>query len=433
MAKANDGDTDAMNATGLEFKRLGDIESAQYWYRRAAELGDVYATYNLGQIYKSKGLVSEAVGWLEKAVNMGLSEGALSLGNLYTANSDLGTAERWFRIGAEMGQPGAMHNLGRLLWDRDLRSESMEWTRTAAELGHVPAMSKLGSDFLENSDFSNAEVWLSRAANGGDVNVLKALGEICMIQGRFDEAAKWLQEAVEQEIEGANDLLISLLDANADYSVSMITELTFETFGLPQTMKSANLQLWTDGKLSLLENFIESPPDFESLDLDQLRMNFNGGDEKLSIENSVLASIGLKQTAQVLVSQPVDQTGRLELMNIERFNIHHTEALSVQIKQANSDSTIFITTLIILFRECFWTLSIFISIPKVSSSDSHGYYGIDGGETESGDENQPEMKWTHGRQVDSRQLSWISELGGRLRESISFSEKLSGLPEFEER
>ena len=74
--KAITGDADAQNKLGYWYETSEkDMASAVYWYRKSAELGNMYAQCNLGLCYEfSKGVskdINEAVKWYRKAAEQG--------------------------------------------------------------------------------------------------------------------------------------------------------------------------------------------------------------------------------------------------------------------------------------------------------------------------------------------------------------------------
>ncbi|HNJ36278.1 MAG TPA: tetratricopeptide repeat protein, partial [Leptospiraceae bacterium] len=83
------------------------------WYRKAAELGNVFAQYNLGVIYEGgRGIEKdevEAARWYRKAADEGLADAQRALGNLYYSGRGLEKDEveavKWYRKAAEQGDP----------------------------------------------------------------------------------------------------------------------------------------------------------------------------------------------------------------------------------------------------------------------------------------------------------------------------------------
>jgi TPR repeat protein len=95
-----------MYALGCQWRGI-DAGKGFMWFRKSAELGDVYALNTVG--------------------------GALARGD--GVRRDKAEAVRWFRKAAELGDAVAMRNIGLLLekGDEEDRAEAMHWFHEAAE------------------------------------------------------------------------------------------------------------------------------------------------------------------------------------------------------------------------------------------------------------------------------------------------------------
>ncbi len=120
--------------------------------RRAAEMGDARAQFELGMIYDLGEEVpqdsAEAVRWFRKAADQGNAKGQFSLGIMYARGR---------------GVP------------RDY-AEAASWYRQAAEQGYAPAQNKLGLMYEDGygvpQDFAVAARWFRRER----VSLTRAVG-----------------------------------------------------------------------------------------------------------------------------------------------------------------------------------------------------------------------------------------------------------------
>ena len=92
-----------------------NFELAFKYYKRAAEKGNVEASYNLGMLFQA-GIgvpenIAEAIKWYENAALKGHVESQVSLGKVYTVGrqtlQDFERAHKWFNIAASKGHKKA--------------------------------------------------------------------------------------------------------------------------------------------------------------------------------------------------------------------------------------------------------------------------------------------------------------------------------------
>ena len=142
-------------ATGFAEKKK--YEEAVKWFRKAADLGEPNAQYNLGLCYyKGQGIkqdLEEAVKWLKKAAGQGLVFAQYNLGVCYYSGQgvkqDFKEAAKWFRLAADQEFPAAQYNLGFCYATgkgvKKNRAEAVKWFRRAADLGNASAQKALDS------------------------------------------------------------------------------------------------------------------------------------------------------------------------------------------------------------------------------------------------------------------------------------------------
>ena len=198
-------------------------------YRRAAEMGDPRAMYNLGKGYEgfirelktSKAVESfKAVELFHKAAEAGNADAMNSLGVCYEygkggLTEDEAKAVEWYQKAAEAGNEVAMCNLGYAYeygkggLTKD-ETKAVEWYRKAAEAGEATAMSNLGICYEYGKggltkDEIKAVEWYQKAADAGDARAMWNLGN-CYEYGKGgltkDEtkAEEWYRKATKAAI-----------------------------------------------------------------------------------------------------------------------------------------------------------------------------------------------------------------------------------------
>jgi len=99
----------AYRAEGMEFQRVGNMDSALSFYQKAVEMDPAYAVaYNdLGVLYDAKGMLDKAEENYLKAVsiNPNYLSTYTNLALLYEAKRDLRKAEFYWKKRAELGAP----------------------------------------------------------------------------------------------------------------------------------------------------------------------------------------------------------------------------------------------------------------------------------------------------------------------------------------
>ena len=144
----------AMQAAKDAYQRQ-DFSKAAEWFRKAAELGDAKAQYNLGIAYnEGKGVpqdFGQAAVWFRKAAEQGIPQAQNNLGFLYQQGQgvaqDSSQAAEWFRKAAEQGYAQAQRNLGRVYRDgqgvKQDRGLALLWLQKAAAQGDEQAQADL--------------------------------------------------------------------------------------------------------------------------------------------------------------------------------------------------------------------------------------------------------------------------------------------------
>ena len=153
----------------------GDHSEAVKWYRKAAELGDARAQYQLGRIcaegYDVPLDENEALKWFQKSADQGNSDAQYELGY-------------WYFIGRRVEKS---------------ESEAVAWWQKSAEQGNMFAQNRLADCYLNGTgvteDKAEAFRWYQKAAEQGDSDSQYMLAW-CYFNGvgtekNDEEAVKW--------------------------------------------------------------------------------------------------------------------------------------------------------------------------------------------------------------------------------------------------
>ena len=159
----------SQNAQGTPRQKAAENPAIQ-GLRRAAELGDVQAAYNLAVMYDAGQGVpqdyAKAATWYRKAADQGMAKAQFNLAVLYAdglgVRQDLAQAAAWYRRAADLEYAPAQFNLavqyenGRGVTQDDTLAVS--WYRKAAEHGYAPAMFNLAALYFRGQGVTRDDV-----------------------------------------------------------------------------------------------------------------------------------------------------------------------------------------------------------------------------------------------------------------------------------
>ncbi len=130
-----------------DLHKQGDDAGAERELRRAADLGDWMAAYNLGTLIKRTGDPDDVAGLFRQAELGGVKQAACNLGTVLEARGHRDGAEAAYRRAAESGDDLGAYYLGLMLEDE------ADWTgagaalRRASELGNADATQRLADRY----------------------------------------------------------------------------------------------------------------------------------------------------------------------------------------------------------------------------------------------------------------------------------------------
>ena len=189
-----------------------DIAKAVYWWRKAAEAGDSDAQYNLADCYyKGEGVekdFSKAVYWWQRAAEAGESSAQCNLALCYYngdgVEKDISKAIHWWQRAAEAGVSNAQFNLAFCYYngegvEKDF-SKAVYWYQKAAEAGNSDAQNNLAICYYDGlgveQNFSKAVYWWEKAATKKSINAIHSLAisyfNGCGVERSIDTTNYWL-------------------------------------------------------------------------------------------------------------------------------------------------------------------------------------------------------------------------------------------------
>jgi len=221
---------DAWNWLGHLYRRIGNLEKAEFAYRKVLDLGDsnnsdeyrAIAWGNLGNVFSTRGDLDGAEEMYRKALEiekkLGRKEGMANaygnLGNVFFKRGDLDSAEKMHRksleIEKKLGRKGGMANdygnLGNVFFMRDDLDSAEKMHRKALEineeLGRKEGMANdygnLGNVFFIRDDLDRAEKMHRKALEinkqlgykEGMANAYANLGIVSRKRGDLAEACR---------------------------------------------------------------------------------------------------------------------------------------------------------------------------------------------------------------------------------------------------
>lgn len=186
------GNTDAQFLVALAYYRSnidGDLQSAEYWFEKAAQQGHMSAQLYLGDLYRKAGPMQnyfKANLWLKKAAEQGDSVAQYVFGTMfyhgYGVEKNYSQALQWFEKSANQGEVRAQGILGNIYFQGQgvpqNYLQSIYWFQKAGSQGDPLAMKGLGLIYeagfgVEKSLFLAHVMYNLALANGRGSDDLK--------------------------------------------------------------------------------------------------------------------------------------------------------------------------------------------------------------------------------------------------------------------
>lgn len=179
-----------LSGTGTDL----DLENAEFYFRKAADLNNIDALYGLGKLYLNKSFdgydPQKAVSFLIEAAKQDHEFAQYTLGKLFLKGNEVpknvSYALRWLEEAAAKGNPYAEYLLGKtLLLGDDVERDSDRGEallRKSADSGNVYAAYTLGRALLEGDlllqDVPEALRLIAQSADGGFSSAQYLLGKL---------------------------------------------------------------------------------------------------------------------------------------------------------------------------------------------------------------------------------------------------------------
>eukprot|EP01080_Neovahlkampfia_damariscottae_P002246 gene2246-2420_t len=207
-----------------------NFEKAFYWYKRSAESGDFRAQCNLGNCYNNgQGVLADpkqAFFWFKKSAEQDYSTGQCNLALCYESGigteQDYSKAAYWYHKASDQGNSNGQFYLGLFFYqgigiEKNFEQAAIFFKKSATK-GNPSGQYHYGNCFLNGNgvekDYEQAVYWFQKAAEKNDENAEFGLG-LCYEKGLGIEkdvimAAFWFKKAYLQGNESAKKKLIEL-------------------------------------------------------------------------------------------------------------------------------------------------------------------------------------------------------------------------------
>ena len=202
------------NGDGIPMDKSGAADL----YRRAADLGDPDAQYDLAfMLDAGEGIPqdrAEAERLFRLSADQGDTDACLCIGGILYERGDYQEAEGYFTDAALKGDVKAMYNLGLMYSEGSLGESDMdkaeEWFESAAQEGFAYAQTSLAGILYNKGDVEKAAGWYRKAAAQGEPTAMYNLGAFGisgMIKMDEKEAMELLVRAASAGVQEAVELL----------------------------------------------------------------------------------------------------------------------------------------------------------------------------------------------------------------------------------
>ncbi|WP_207551826.1 tetratricopeptide repeat protein [Rodentibacter trehalosifermentans] len=206
-----------------------DYEKAEYWLKKSAD-GDLLVNHQsknlLAALYEDKGDINSAIFWYEKAAENDFIDSQINLGLLYEKQEQLEKAKKWYEVAANLGSGSGIYNLGVVLYkiNNENVNKSIELLLKSKNSNVLPLIDEkeieysLGWLYLNDNkirDINKAIKLFESSAQKGFVESQFLLGEIYDTNHQVKDLQKsqyWYSEAAKQGDKDAIERLNTLFN-----------------------------------------------------------------------------------------------------------------------------------------------------------------------------------------------------------------------------
>ncbi|KGQ41233.1 hypothetical protein JP28_12400 [Gallibacterium anatis] len=206
-----------------------NYEKAEYWLKKSAN-GNLLVNHQsknlLAALYEDKGDINSAIFWYEKAAENDFIDSQINLGLLYEKQERLDEAKKWYEVAANLGSGSGMYNLGLVLYkiNNENVNKSIELLLKSKNSNILPLVDEkeieysLGWLYLNDNkirDINKAIESFESSAQKGFIESQFLLGEIYETNHQVKDLQKsqyWYSEAAKQGDKGAMERLNTLFN-----------------------------------------------------------------------------------------------------------------------------------------------------------------------------------------------------------------------------
>ncbi|MCL7494851.1 tetratricopeptide repeat protein [Streptomyces sp. MCA2] len=188
-------------------QRVGNFEEAEFYYRKAVDLGDVKAMMNLANLLSDGERTEEAEELYCAAIKKGDSKAPRGLAHLYRVTGRFSKAISILRSLIREGSAAAFKEMGRVQEDLGRTNLAILWLQKAVDLGDTNAGIRLGYIYERRGESKRATPYYRIAAEAGDAHAYLHLGMIFEQRRDIEKAKELYQQAfVHEDFEAASRL-----------------------------------------------------------------------------------------------------------------------------------------------------------------------------------------------------------------------------------
>jgi len=196
LRRAKNGDDEYMHLVASSYEDANMIDSAIYWYTKAAQKGNLYAQTSLGQIYDKREDYKNAFIWYQKAAIQGYGWAQFKIGHYYHyglgVEADDKLAAKWLKSAAEIGFSYGLpqYEYGKYYAEKE---ESKYWLLKSAEAGYEEALTTIGEGYqtgMIGVNVDSAYHYFLSASIKGSADAMWYLSE-CYALGEGCEQSYW--------------------------------------------------------------------------------------------------------------------------------------------------------------------------------------------------------------------------------------------------
>jgi hypothetical protein len=279
----------------------------------------------------------------------------------------------------------------------------------------------------EQGHGSEAEAQFRLAAEAGHVPAMDSLGHLLQERGELDEAMDWYLRAADAGSTFAADALPALRERIK--TDGLLDSITFDTFGWDRSHDATGVRKWESSEGGIVEHFFDFPPDFASLDSDDIR------NEAIEMQGFVESPTFRRDDLPDAVQRylPTELPEQVSLLDVDVFTVSTARCVQMTSRHRAHGEVHYVVTIMVMFAELFWAIGIELKEGQVVGEREGAVARtlLQAGSSMTLPEFDPyEQKWDGIVPIEHDPLTRLRMLARQLRDSITLGDNLAGLAPF---